>query len=93
MNLVLLKNISLVGIHWGAYTCAFSPCLHTVYSDIFLKPIVKEPGHIPSVWKGLMEYVVMLLLLSIQVDSSLTGCLSRGVSNQSYFQRSTRWRS
>lgn len=21
MNLVLLKNISIVGLHWGAYTC------------------------------------------------------------------------
>ncbi|KAH8827984.1 hypothetical protein DL96DRAFT_1463530 [Flagelloscypha sp. PMI_526] len=36
MNIVLLKNISLVGIHWGAYA-------------------VHEPGHIPSVWKNLLE--------------------------------------
>ncbi|KAJ3553248.1 hypothetical protein NM688_g3715 [Phlebia brevispora] len=36
LNLVLLKNISIVGIHWGAYT-------------------YKEPQHIPSVWKGILD--------------------------------------
>ncbi|KAJ8489094.1 hypothetical protein ONZ45_g13714 [Pleurotus djamor] len=36
MNLVLLKNVSLVGLHWGAYS-------------------IKEPGHIPTVWKGLLD--------------------------------------
>ncbi|OBZ67027.1 Quinone oxidoreductase-like protein 2 [Grifola frondosa] len=36
LNLVLLKNIAIVGIHWGAYT-------------------KKEPEHIPSVWKALLD--------------------------------------
>ncbi|KAJ7901865.1 NAD(P)-binding protein [Mycena olivaceomarginata] len=36
MNLVLLKNISLVGIHWGRYQ-------------------VCEPGHMPSVYKAVLE--------------------------------------
>ena len=27
LNLVLLKNISIVGIHWGAYTSMCSPFL------------------------------------------------------------------
>ncbi|THH00794.1 hypothetical protein EW026_g1792 [Hermanssonia centrifuga] len=36
LNLVLLKNVSIVGIHWGAYA-------------------IKEPQHIPSVWKALIE--------------------------------------
>jgi len=36
LNLVLLKNIAITGIHWGAYA-------------------TKEPEHIPSVWKGLLD--------------------------------------
>jgi NADPH2:quinone reductase len=36
MNIVLLKNISLVGVHWGRYS-------------------LKEPGHIPTVWKDLLS--------------------------------------
>jgi len=36
MNLVLLKNISLLGLHWGRYS-------------------LKEPNHIPSVWKDLLS--------------------------------------
>ena len=24
MNLVLLKNISLVGVHWGRYSCTYT---------------------------------------------------------------------
>ncbi|KAK7472585.1 hypothetical protein VKT23_000698 [Stygiomarasmius scandens] len=36
MNLVLLKNVSIVGLHWGAYR-------------------LKEPGHTPEVWKGLLD--------------------------------------
>jgi len=36
LNLVLLKNIAITGVHWGAYS-------------------VKEPGHIPSVWKGIFD--------------------------------------
>ncbi|KAJ7462341.1 alcohol dehydrogenase [Mycena galericulata] len=36
MNLVLLKNISLVGIFWGGYS-------------------VREPGHVPSVYKGFLD--------------------------------------
>ncbi|KAK7687107.1 hypothetical protein QCA50_009608 [Cerrena zonata] len=36
LNLVLLKNIAVVGIHWGAYT-------------------KNEPGHVPEVWKALLE--------------------------------------
>jgi len=35
-NIVLLKNISLVGVHWGRYS-------------------LKEPGHIPIVWKELIS--------------------------------------
>lgn len=34
MNLVLLKNISLVGIHWGAYTTKESSRLPVVWKDI-----------------------------------------------------------
>ncbi|KAI0344862.1 NAD(P)-binding protein [Trametopsis cervina] len=37
LNLVLLKNVSVVGIHWGAY-------------------LTKEPEHVPSVWKALLDW-------------------------------------
>jgi len=36
LNLVLLKNIEVTGIHWGAYS-------------------VKEPEHIPSVYKAILN--------------------------------------
>jgi len=36
LNLVLLKNIEITGIHWGAYA-------------------IKEPGHIPSVYKAILS--------------------------------------
>ncbi|KAK0454803.1 alcohol dehydrogenase [Armillaria borealis] len=36
MNLILLKNVSVVGTHWGAYT-------------------TQEPGHIPAVWKAVLD--------------------------------------
>ncbi|KAK7057164.1 hypothetical protein R3P38DRAFT_2839650 [Favolaschia claudopus] len=39
MNLVLLKNISLVGIFWGGYA-------------------VREPGHMPSVYKAFLDLLV-----------------------------------
>jgi len=36
LNLVLLKNIEVTGVHWGAYS-------------------IKEPGHIPSVYKAILN--------------------------------------
>jgi len=36
LNLVLLKNIEVTGLHWGAY-------------------VVKEPGHIPSVFRAVVR--------------------------------------
>ena len=54
LNLVLLKNISIVGIHWGAYTSTCFPlpgqrgtCL-TQFAEI-------EPERVPVVWKELLE--------------------------------------
>lgn len=39
MNIVLLKNISLVGLHWGAYTREFvllSPITRILNSDLII---------------------------------------------------------
>lgn len=61
MNLVLLKNISLVGVHWGRYSCTYT--FYRLNQVIMLNDktqkkklkTVKEPNHIPTVWKDLLS--------------------------------------
>jgi len=55
MNLVLLKNISLVGVHWGAYSSKSFILIHkTRYGDLTVFLAVKEESHIPVVWKNVI---------------------------------------
>ena len=60
LNLVLLKNISIVGIHWGAYTSAH-PLLPPLFPAAHAHPTrprrpntENEPQRVPVVWKELL---------------------------------------
>ena len=55
MNLVLLKNISLVGVHWGRYSCTYTFFRLKQVMIIIKTKTVKEPSHIPAVWKDLLS--------------------------------------
>ena len=61
LNLVLLKNIEITGIHWGAYSSAYLPPSQNGDRGSLTPYLVKEPGHIPSVHGALLEYVSSLL--------------------------------
>jgi hypothetical protein len=59
MNLVLLKNISLVGVHWGRYSCTYTfyrlnQALMLINDKKKLKTVM-EPNHITTVWKDLLS--------------------------------------
>lgn len=57
MNLVLLKNIAVTGIHWGAYGSMY--CFFTNSLSMHLTPAPEnEPQRIPVVWKELLGYVL-----------------------------------
>ena len=55
MNLVLLKNISLVGVHWGRYSCTYTFFRSIINNNAKWESTVKEPSHIPTVWKELLS--------------------------------------
>jgi len=55
MNLVLLKNVSVVGLHWGAYrSMSPFPSRSELNSDTV--DLVHEPERIPLVWRELFAY-------------------------------------
>ena len=54
MNLVLLKNISIVALHWGAYSSELIFHLVMIKSN---KSQVHDTSRIPVVWKEVLECV------------------------------------
>lgn len=79
LNLVLLKNIEITGIHWGAYTSAYSLSFdHGNAENAYVSLKVKEPGHILSVYKAVIRQVhtaasAHLLALTLVPASSNLG--------------------
>lgn len=55
LNLVLLKNIEITGIHWGAYTSAYSSSFKNGNQRMLMSHLVKEPGRVPSVYKAIIR--------------------------------------
>ena len=56
LNLVLLKNIEITGIHWGAYTGACSLfCQDRNAEGPHISHLAKEPEHILSVHKAILK--------------------------------------
>jgi len=54
MNLVLLKNISVVGLHWGAYTSM--DLLHPLgITNLTCAVTEFESGRIPEVWDAVLS--------------------------------------
>jgi hypothetical protein len=56
MNLVLLKNVSIVGLHWGAYHRKSSAAVLNCRPMLAFF-LVHEPSHDTLVWKDLLAYV------------------------------------
>lgn len=53
MNIVLLKNVSIVGLHWGAYS---SRCFQSMsHHGRFIVHSENEVTRIPKVWKAVLE--------------------------------------
>lgn len=57
MNLVLLKNISLVGLYWGAYSRKQGGYLNAPLHPTLTNFTEREAARVPAVWEGLLSYV------------------------------------
>lgn len=63
LNLVLLKNIEVSGIHWGEYMGMYSPLFENGHwRRTFIPHSVREPGHVISVFKAIIRHVLVSLL-------------------------------
>ncbi len=89
MNLVLLKNIAITGIHWGAYGsapfCSICPCR----TSLTRHSLEFEPERIPVVWKDLLEYVPHVSTGNNCGSISFAASSHRGRSNPLHTRRHT----
>ena len=63
MNLVLLKNVSIVGLHWGAYHRERR--LNHFGTGFLTIVIERDVGRVPVVWRDLLSYASFRSQLAI----------------------------